>query len=150
MCWSQFAKTVMVIFVTAVFFNYPWELVQAPLYMGMEQFRTAAWHCFMASLGDGLLVLIILAAGWVGLHRYDWFVHPGVQGYGVMLMTGLVLGIAIEWISMYLLGRWMYTAQMPLVPGLDVGVVPIVQMLILPPVIFRLVAVWHNRTAGAP
>jgi hypothetical protein len=47
------------------------------------------------------------------------------------------------------MGRWMYTAQMPLVPGLDVGIVPIVQMLVLPPLLFRLVAVWCGRTSGA-
>jgi hypothetical protein len=30
------------------------------------------------------------------------------------------------------------------VPGLDVGLVPVAQMLVLPPLIFRLVAVWHR------
>jgi hypothetical protein len=57
-----------------------------------------------------------------------------------MLTTGLVIGIAIEWIAVHLLRRWMYTTRMPLVPGLAIGVVPIAQMLVLPPVIFRLVA----------
>ena len=41
----------------------------------------------------------------------------------------------------------MYTSQMPLVPGLDVGLVPVVQMLVLPPLIFRIVAIWRGRTA---
>jgi hypothetical protein len=145
--WRQLGETVAAIFAVAVLGNYPWELAQAPLYVGMESFRTVAWHCFVASLGDGLLVLGIFATGWVALRRYRWFVRPGVQGYGVMLMTGLVLGIAIEWIAVHRLGRWMYTVQMPLVPGLAIGVVPVVQMLILPPVIFRLVAIWRGRTA---
>jgi hypothetical protein len=66
----------------------------------------------------------------------------------MMLMTELVLGIAIEWIAVHRLGRWMYTAQMPLVAGLAIGAVPVAQMLILPPVIFRLVTIWRGRTAG--
>jgi len=135
------------IYVVAVLVNYPWELAQAPLYAGMESFRAVWWHCFVASLGDGLLVLGIFATGWVVLRRHTWFVHPGIQGYGVMLMTGLVLGIAIEWIAVHRLGRWMYTGQMPLVPGFAIGVVPVAQMLILPLVIFRLVAIWRGRTA---
>ena len=146
--WRQFGSTVTAIFVAAVLGNYPWELAQAPLYVGMESFRAAWWHCFVASLGDGLLVLVIFATVWVGLRRYDWFVHPGVQGYGVMLITGLVIGIATEWIAVHLLGRWMYTARMPRMPGLEVGVVPVVQMLVLPPLIFRLVALWYGRAAG--
>ena len=148
-CWQRLGSIVTTIFVVAVLGNYPWELLQAPLYVGMESFRTVAWHCFVASLGDGLLVLDIFATGWVALRRHTWFMRPRVQGYGVMLMTGLVLGIAMEWIAVHRLGRWMYTAQMPLVPGLAIGAVPVAQMLILPPVIFRLVAIWRGRTAGS-
>jgi hypothetical protein len=65
--------------VVATVFNYAWELAQAPLYEGMEHLRTVWWHCFVASLGDGLLVLLIFAAGWTALHRRDWFVRPGVR-----------------------------------------------------------------------
>jgi hypothetical protein len=142
-------KTVVTIFVVAVLGNYLWELAQAPLYVGMVSFRAMWWHCFVASLGDGLLVLGIFVAGWIALGRQTWFVHPGVQGYGVMLTTGLVIGLTNEWIAVYVLGRWMYTAQMPLVPGLAIGLVPVVQMLILPPVIFRLVAVRDGHTSGS-
>lgn len=107
------------------------------------------WHCFVASLGDSLLSLGIFAAGWLILRQYTWFVHPGVQGYAVMLTAGLGIGIAVEWVTVHLLERWMYTARMPLVPGLAVGVVPVAQMLVLPPLIFRLVAIWRGHTAGA-
>ena len=146
--WRQLWSLVATIFMVAVMGNYPWELAQAPLYVGMESFRVVWWHCFVASLGDGLLVLGIFVAGWIALGRQTWFVHPGVQGYGVMLTTGLVISGVIEWIAVHLLGRWMYTAQMPLVPGLAIGVVPVVQMIILPPLIFHIVAVWYRRTAG--
>jgi len=135
------------IFVVAVLFNYPWELAQSPLYAGMEGFRTMWWHCFVASLGDGLLVLLICAAGWIVLGRRDWFVRPGVRGYIVMLAVGLVIGVSVEWVAVRVAGRWAYTAQMPLVSGLGVGFVPVVQMLVLPPLIFRVVAVWCSRVS---
>jgi hypothetical protein len=146
--WRQLGETIAAIFMVAVMGNYPWELAQAPLYVGMESFRAVWWHCFVASLGDGLLILGIFVAGWMALGRQTWFVHPGVWGYGVMLTTGLVISGVIEWVAVHLLGRWMYTAQMPLVPGLAIGVVPVVQMIILPPLIFHIVAVWYRRTAG--
>ena len=147
--WRQLWSLVATIFVVAVLGNYPWELAQAPLYVGMESFRAVWWHCFVASLGDGLVILGIFVAGWIALGRQTWFVHPGAQGYGVMLTTGLVIGGVIEWVAVPLLERWMYTAQMPLVPGLAIGVVPVVQMIILPPLIFRLVARWRGRAAGS-
>jgi hypothetical protein len=138
-------QTVAVIFVVAVLGNYPWEVAQAPLYVGMESFRTVWWHCFVASLGDGLLILGIFAIGWLLLRRPTWFVHPGVQGYGVMVMAGCVMGVAIEWMAVHVLQRWAYIARMPLVPGLDVGLAPVAQMLILPPLIFRLIARGYRR-----
>jgi hypothetical protein len=35
----------------------------------MEHFRTVAWHCFKASLGDGFMALGIYAAGWAVLRQ---------------------------------------------------------------------------------
>jgi len=137
--------TLAAVFGAAVLFNYPWELAQAPLYVGMENFRAAWWHCFVASLGDGLLVLLIFVAGWVTLRRQAWFTQPGVHGYLLMLAMGLVIGVSVEWIAVHLMERWTYTARMPLVPGLGVGIVPLLQMLVLPPLIFRVAAVWYKH-----
>lgn len=131
------------IFVVAVLFNYLWELAQSPLYAGMESFSVMWWHCFVASLGDGLLVLLIFAAGWVVQHRQEWFLHPGVQDYVVMFAAGLAVSISVEWVAVHLVERWTYTPRMPLVPGLNIGIVPILQMLVLPPLIFRVAAVWR-------
>lgn len=33
---------------------------------------------------------------------------------------------------------WAYGPRMPVVPGLQIGLVPVLQMLVLPPVIFRM------------
>ena len=114
----------------------------------MERLRIVWWHCFVASLGDGLLVLLIFAAGWAIWQRQDWFVQPGVPAYTVMLVAGLGIGISVEWIAVHVARRWAYNAHMPLVPGLGIGIVPILQMLVLPPLIFRLATMWHNRTRG--
>ena len=133
-------RNLITIFVVAVLLNYLWELAQAPLYVGMERYNTAVfWHCFVASLGDGIMMLIIAATGRIILRRWDWFEQPGASGYLVTLATGLVLAVFVEAVALQLLGRWQYTVKMPTVLG--VGVVPIAQMLLLPPLIFRIVIV---------
>jgi hypothetical protein len=132
----------MAVFVTAVAFNYLWELAQAPLYAGMGDFSRMLWHCFVPSLGDGLIVLLIFALGWAVLHRRDWFVRPGVYEYALMLIAWLVIAISVELAAVHTLGRWKYTTQMPLLPGLGIGLAPVAQMLLLPPIIFRVVAIW--------
>ena len=137
-------RNLITIFIVAVLLNYLWELAQAPLYVGMERYNTAVfWHCFVASLGDGIMTLIIATTGRVILRRWDWFEQPGASGYLVMLATGLVLAVFVEAVALQLLGRWQYTVTMPTVLG--IGVVPIAQMLLLPPLIFRIVIVLRAK-----
>lgn len=133
------------LFGVAVILNYPWELAQSPLYAGMENLRKMWWHCLAASLGDGLIVLLIYVLGWVMLRQRDWFERPGVRGYALMSVAGLAIAISIEWVAVHVAGRWEYTPQMPVLPGLCVGLAPIAQMLMLPPLIFRVVAAWRGR-----
>lgn len=143
--WRRLA----VLFVVSVLVNYLWEIIQAPLYKGMEDFSVVWWHGGVAALGDGLLVLLIYAAGWAVLHRQDWFAHPGATGYAVMLLAGLVIGVSVEWEAVFIARRWAYTARMPLVPVLGVGLAPVAQMLVLPPLIFCIVAAWRGRASAA-
>ncbi len=137
-------KTIATVFVLAVVLNYPWELAQAPLYEGMSDFSLALWHCFVASLGDGLLVLLIFGAGWAALRRNDWFVNPGRSGYLVILASGLVIGVIVEWAAVHVMGRWAYAPRMPVIPIFNIGLAPIAQMLALPPLIFRAAAMSHR------
>jgi hypothetical protein len=65
-----------------------------------------------------------------------------------MAVTGPVMIIPIEWILMHGLEWWSYTADMYLVPGLAVGVSPVFQMLLLPPLIFWIVARWRKKLSS--
>jgi hypothetical protein len=142
---SEPMQSLIWVFVVSVVLNYLWELAQAPLYVGLKSYNTAVfWHCFVASLGDGIMVLAIIAVGWIYFHRWDWFQRPGVVGYLVMLTAGLALAVLVEWVAVHILGRWEYTEKMPTVPGLGIGLVPIAQMLFLPPLIFRIVAIFGS------
>lgn len=144
---SAYLKQVLLIFIVAVALNYLWEVTQAPLYVGLENWSSVWWHCFVAALGDGVLVWLIFVIGWMTFRRFDWYPHPNGRALAVMLGAGLFIGIGIEWVAINKLGRWAYTVDMPLLPGLDVGLVPVLQMLVLPPVIFRIAARWTGRRA---
>ncbi len=137
------------VFAVAVAINYPWELAQSPLYVQPGGAGVRLVHCGVASLGDGVLVLLIVAAGRLVLRRRDWFLRPGIRGYLVMLVTGLLVSVGVEWAALHVLGWWAYAPRMPLVPGLAVGITPVAQMLLLPPLIARIVAAWYERTGAA-
>ena len=143
------ARMLSTLFIVAVIVNYLWELAQAPLFVGGGDFNAMLWHCFAASLGDGVLVLLMSGVGWRVLCSPHWFEHPGMRGYVLMFVSGLTIAIAVEWIAVHVLQRWAYLPAMPRLPVMDIGVVPIVQMLVLPPLIFRIVAARTSRAHGA-
>lgn len=148
-----YLKQVLALFAVAVALNYVWEVVQAPLYVGMEGWSTAWLHCFIASLGDGVLVWVILVIGWVTFRRFDWYVYPNRRAFSLMVATGVCIGVGVEWVAVNVLGRWAYTVNMPLLPIVEVGLVPVLQMILLPPVIFRIAArrsIKNDRHSSRP
>lgn len=133
------------IFFVAVLLNYPWEVAQAPLYVGQGSLAESAVHCIVPSFGDGVIVLAIWGIGWLVLRRPDWSDRPGIGGYALMLSVGFAIAVVIEWGAVQVLDRWRYAASMPRLPGLGLGAMPVLQMLVLPPIVFKVSAWWLGR-----
>jgi hypothetical protein len=128
------------VFVVAVALNYLWELAQGPLYVGVTDDPWALWHCFVASLGDGILVCLIDALGGLVFRRRDWFYCGHRLRFPFLVLAGIVVGVAVERIGARVLRRWAYEPSMPLIPGLELGLVPVIQMTVLPTVVLLIVA----------
>ena len=128
------------LWVVAVAFNFAWEMAQMSLYASSGSWARDSARCLEASLGDGGMILAIYAAGALIVRRPDWFRAPTIPGYAVMLTTGVVLAAAFEVIALRS-GRWGYTASMPRLPmAAGLGLLPMLQMVILPPIIFKVAA----------
>lgn len=140
--WLRYA---LAIFVAGVVLNYIWDVSQAVLYVGMISIAAISWHCFVAALGDGVIVLVIHAAGWLVFGKPGWFVHPRAAQIVFLLGFDLAIAVAVEWAAVYWLHRWSYTSQMPLIPGLGIGVTPVLQMLVLPAAVSKVVNKWCGR-----
>ncbi len=142
--WGDYGR----IFTLAVAINYPWELAQSSLYIQPQGTGAMLWHCGLASLGDGVMVLAIVVARHLPRRRGGWLLRPDTRGYLVMLATGLVLSVAVEWVALRVLGWWAYSPRMPLLPMLGIGVAPVVQMLVLPALVAYLAAMRRGQVGG--
>ena len=122
--------------VFAFLLNYPWELLQVPLFRGMA--TAPHWEaikiCTSATLGDAV---IAVAAFWgvaaVGTRR--WILTPSVGQLAGFIAIGVAITLVLEWLATGPLGRWEYAEPMPIVPLLGVGLSPILQWILLPPLV---------------
>ena len=49
-----------------------------------------------------------------------------------------------EWLNVYVKGTWAYSDLMPIVPGLEVGLSPLIQWIVLPT--FGILMVQHRTS----
>lgn len=122
---------------TGFFINFFWEMVQSPLYDDVNQkaygeILISRLHC---TVGD---VLIILSAYWIvawAVEDRRWIMS--IRLWNILGFTALGLGYTVisEWVNVDIRGAWGYGATMLRVPLLGTGLAPLVQWVVLPPLI---------------
>lgn len=145
--WETRAPELVLAFF-AFLLHFAWELAQVPLYADMANaaHAGATFRCFKATLGD---VAMMLGAYWVAAawaHDRRWLFTPTRAAWAIYLAVGLVLTVVFELLATGPLERWRYGAAMPLVPGLGVGFSPIMQWVVIPPMVLWLA---RRHIAGA-
>ena len=119
-----------------------WEIAQFPLYTVWHE---GTWgyilyglaHC---TFGD-LLILLVAYEIVAVLAGSRYWVYRSKPVY-VLLFTliGVVYTVWSETINVRVKGTWGYTELMPLVPGVEIGGMPFLQWLLIPPLL-----VWFMR-----
>jgi hypothetical protein len=125
------------IFLASSFFlNLLWENLQAPLYAGFVSFLQHFWICFRATWGDLLFMSVIYAAIAL-IHRdFYWLVDRAAYAQAatwiIAILMGILLAANFELWAVYVDNRWQYSASMPLIPVLQIGLTPVLQMIFIP------------------
>lgn len=136
------AGTVLAIAIFAVsfFVHFAWESLQSFAYdCGRLTLNQVVGFHVIASLGDSSLMLILFAAGWL-LHRDPrWIESLHRADVAFIVLFGSLMAVAIEWRALNS-GRWSYSRWMPLLPGIGVGLLPVLQLVVLPFPIFWMAA----------
>jgi hypothetical protein len=133
------------VFAIAVALNFVWEMMQARLYAPMGTFWQATWRCFVASLGDGVIIVAICTGGAALFRSPVWFASLTGSRLLFTAITACAVALAVEWWALRA-GRWEYNARMPLVPGTRFGAVPLAQMILLAPMTLWIASLLRRRS----
>lgn len=130
----QLAPTLLGYASASLVLNLLWEAAQLPLYTvwaaaPREYLALAVLHCTAGDLAIALSSLVLAALPFAQKER------PTIRSALVMAAT-VVLGIGYtifsEWLNVHVRKTWAYSDLMPVLPGLDIGLSPLLQWLVVP------------------
>ena len=138
---SKFSLAIVVL-------NLAWETLQLPLYAIWKkgspgEIVFAVLHC---TLGDLLIALVALNVALLAIGK-GWPAHNLVRSLGGAVGLGMAYTAFSEWRNALVLKTWAYSELMPTVPGLHIGLSPMLQWLLIPGAA-ALWAQWATKKAG--
>lgn len=117
--------------------NFVWETQQMPFFQLAPELSCLeiTRNCTLATVGD---VGISITAFWTVaaiLKSRQWFYQPRLWQIGGFILIGVVMTVIFEALATGPLNIWEYATLMPTVPFLGTGLLPLLQWVLLPPII---------------
>jgi hypothetical protein len=135
---KRFIILLINIAIVSFLFNIVWENAQAPFYANYTGFWQHFQICFWGVLGDVIIILFLYGI-FAFVRRDIWWIKSwSVTPIIFLVIVGMITALLIEYYALSV-GRWAYDSSMPLFFETKAGLWPVLQMMILPYVTFRLV-----------
>ena len=127
-----------IFFIGSFLLHLLWENAQAPFFAGYQSFSQHFPICLWGTTtGDmlamlliyGILIIIHRDVLWIGnratyQHPATWVLPP---------FFGLLFATSFELWAIHVSHRWTYAPTMPIIPLLQIGFTPLLQMIVVPP-----------------
>lgn len=115
--------------------NFAWEMLQMPLFKGMDLNFQDILFCAAASIADTLMVVLLYFGFAIVYKEPFWAKQMSSQRILLLIVVGFAGAVLAE-LRHTSAGNWSYSNSMPILPVLNVGVVPVLQFMLLPAFIY--------------
>ena len=132
-------KKILYISLLAFVLNFVWEIGQAFLYSP----HYVGWIGLImvhlrASIGDVLIVCIIILLDAIIFRSLFMYRNGDLKRLLIIAIIGFIFAVLVEKYAL-ITGRWSYGPMMPIIPFFHVGLLPILQMIVIPVSIVAIV-----------
>jgi hypothetical protein len=137
---SPFYRYTLWVFLFGFFLHTWYELFHSALYTDFPEFDylLIVVIIFISAVADGFIsVLLLFVATLLRRGKWDWSPPWDRKAAILVVIVALLVQGAGEWVAITT-DRWAYNQHMPVVPGLGVGLTPLLQMPLLILVTFWL------------
>jgi len=129
-------KRLLLIFIISFLLNLVWENLHVHLYTHYKGGVITEWILLHATLADAIF---ITAGG------YLFMVVPFLRrNLWISIIVGVLLAIGIETWALET-GRWSYNSLMPIIPLINTGLTPTIQLGLLGYLTLRIVGVGRSQ-----
>lgn len=142
-------KPVAIYFTVSFLLHLSWYVLQAPLFANYDSGWESFKRClFATATGDMFFMAVIylsISAAFADVRwipRRELLRHPGPWILSVII--GVLLGLCFELWAIHVEERWSY-GRMPIMPILNVGLTPILQMIFIPLAIIPIASELSRR-----
>lgn len=112
-------KNISFIFLFALVTNFIWENLHASLYGGYQGGEITEFILTRASFWDAVIIVFIL----LPFLYFDFL----AKRLWIIFVIGFAIAVAIEWYALST-NRWSYNEFMPIIPFLETGLTPTIQL----------------------
>ncbi|MGB7441519.1 MAG: hypothetical protein WA919_10655 [Coleofasciculaceae cyanobacterium] len=137
--WLNLPESNIVIF--SFLLNFFWEMQQMPFFQVSPEFTCVdvVNNCTLATVGDAGISLTAFITVAVITKSRRWILQANWWQVGIFILVGIVITIIFEALATGVLNRWKYGDVMPTLPFFGTGLLPVLQWLLIPPLIIWFV-----------
>ena len=120
--------------------NFIWEKMHIVLYQNYESYANALVFpvSLHASFIDAIIIFGIYFCIALLQRNIFWLDSFNPKSVFLVLLLGFIISVLIE-VDALAKGKWAYNNLMPIIPFIRIGLSPVLQMLILPLIVFSAV-----------
>lgn len=123
-----------------------WEWLQTPFYVDKSiKINEIIYFRIHCTIGDILILSGAILVFSLWKRNVKWIFDPNLKDYTSITLLGLIYTIGSEIINVKINKSWSYSEIMPIIPKIEIGIIPIIQWIILPTVIMYVVKRFVNE-----